>query len=76
MPVVALGTTEVGEAVPREAGVVSTRVETLKDALRRLLRDTDEARAMGEAARASALERYGLARFLADWDRLLAEVAA
>lgn len=76
MPVVALGTTEVGEAVPREAGVVSTRVETLKDALRRLLRDSDEARAMGEAARASALERFGLARFLADWDRLLAEVAA
>jgi len=76
MPVVALATTEVGEAVPREAGVVSTRVETLKDALRRLLRDSEEARAMGEAARASALERFGLARFLTDWDRLLAEVAA
>jgi hypothetical protein len=30
---------------------------------------------MGKAARETALARYGLARFLADWDRLLVEVA-
>jgi hypothetical protein len=29
---------------------------------------------MGKAAREAALTRYGLDRFLADWDRLLAEV--
>src|SRR5918992_57025 len=34
MPVVALGTTEVPEAVPPEAGVLSTRVEVLRDAVR------------------------------------------
>jgi hypothetical protein len=28
------------------------------------------------AARQAALRRYGLERFLADWDALLAEVAA
>ncbi|HYY76662.1 MAG TPA: glycosyltransferase, partial [Gaiellaceae bacterium] len=36
MPIVALATTEVVEAVPREAGIVSTRLETLKEGLRRL----------------------------------------
>ena len=76
MPVVALATTEVAEAVPPEAGVLSTRVETLKDGLRRLVADPDEARAMGDAARATALSRYGLRRFLDDWDRLLEAVTA
>jgi glycosyltransferase involved in cell wall biosynthesis len=75
MPVVALATTEVHEAVPREAGCVSTRLDVLEPALRRLLADPDEARERGRTARAAALARYGLARFLDDWDALLARVA-
>jgi hypothetical protein len=75
MPVVALATTEAPEAVPPEAGVISTRVDVLRDALRRLVDDPEQARAMGKAAREAALARYGLQRFLADWDRALAEVA-
>src|SRR2546421_735067 len=76
MPVVALATTEVVEAVPAEAGVVSNRLPVLQSALRRLANDRGEARAMGEAARRAALGRYGLRRFLDDWDELLEEVAA
>jgi glycosyltransferase involved in cell wall biosynthesis len=75
MPVVALATTEVHDAVPAEAGVVSTNVELLADAVGRLVADEEEAREMGAAARAAALERYGLERFLADWDTTLQEVA-
>lgn len=75
MPVLALATTEVPEAVPPEAGVVSTRVDVLEAALRRLVEDPEAARLMGKAAREAALARYGLARFLDDWDRLLEEVA-
>jgi hypothetical protein len=71
MPVVALGTTEAHEAVPPAAGVVSNRLDVLQAALRRLVADADEARARGAAARAAALARYGLGRFLADWDGLL-----
>ena len=41
----------------------------------RLLADPAMARAHGDKARAAALARYGLARFLEDWDRLLEEVA-
>ena len=74
MPVVALATTEVVEAVPPDAGVVSTRVEALADAARRLVADPEQARLMGKAARAAATARYGLERFLADWDALLEEV--
>jgi glycosyltransferase involved in cell wall biosynthesis len=74
MPVVALATTEVAAAVPGDAGVVSTDVDVLVDAARRLVADPEEASVMGKAARAAALARYGLDRFLDDWDRLLEEV--
>jgi glycosyltransferase involved in cell wall biosynthesis len=76
MPVVALATTEVPEAVPAGAGVVSNRLDVLADALRRFVADPDEARSAGRSARAAARARYGLERFLADWDQLLLEVAA
>jgi len=74
MPVVALATTEATEAVPPEAGVVSTRVERLEEALRAFLADPELARHAGRAARAAARRRYSLDRFLADWDRLTKEV--
>jgi hypothetical protein len=74
MPVVVLGTTEAFEAVPQEAGVVSTRLDVLEATLARLLADPDEARERGQAARAAALSRYGLDRFLADWDEVLTPV--
>ena len=75
MPVVALATTEVPEAVPPDAGVVSTRIDVLLEALRLLVGDPERARLMGKIARVAALERYGLARFLRDWDDVLFEVA-
>jgi hypothetical protein len=75
MPVVALGTTEAHEAVPHEAGAVSTRIDVLTGAVRRLIDDPGEALARGSAARAAALGRNGLKRFLADWDDALEEVA-
>ena len=76
MPVVALGTTEVPDAVPAAAGAVSNRVDVLGERLRELTADPVAAREAGLAARAAALDRYGLERFLADWDRLLEEVTA
>jgi hypothetical protein len=74
MPVVALATTEAVEAVPAQAGVVSTRIDLLAEAARAFIADPARARAAGDAARAFALERYGLGRFLADWNDLLTEV--
>jgi hypothetical protein len=74
MPVVGLATTEAVEAVPAEAGVLSTNPDRLWAAVREFLHDEDAARLAGKAARAAALERYGLTRFLGDWDSLLGEV--
>ncbi len=76
MPVVALATTEVPEAVPEAAGVVSTRVDVLTDAMRRWIADPEEAAERGRAARAAALDRYGLEKFLSRWDDVLQEVVA
>lgn len=74
MPVLALATTEAARAVPAEAGAISTNVRELLRCAERLLSDPEEARRRGKAAREAALERYGLDRFLADWDTVLADL--
>jgi glycosyltransferase involved in cell wall biosynthesis len=73
MPVVVLAATEAVAAVPPDAGILSTRLDTLRDAARWLLDDPVAAQRLGDRARETALTRYGLDRFLADWDRLLEE---
>jgi hypothetical protein len=73
LPVVALATTEAVRAVPAGAGILSTRVDDLVDAAGWLIRDPDAARAIGQVGRVAANDRYGLKRFLDDWDRLLEE---
>jgi glycosyltransferase involved in cell wall biosynthesis len=75
-PVVALGTTEAHQAVPRGAGVVSTNVADLVDGVRHYLADQRAAAAAGEVGRAYAAQRFALTRFLADWDHLLERVTA
>ncbi|MFJ4522068.1 glycosyltransferase [Streptomyces sp. NPDC088810] len=74
MPVVALDTTEVREAIPDGAGVVSNRLDVLEDAVRTFLAEPERARRTGAAARAAAQARYGERRFLDDWERLIKEV--
>ena len=76
VPVVALAATEAHDAVPPGTGVVTNRWSDVEDAARWLLDDVEAGAAMGKRGRAQALERYGLERFLRDWDRLLEEVAA
>lgn len=76
MPVVALATTEAVEAVPAGAGVVSNRVDRLRQGMARFRDDPEAAATAGRAAREHASSRYGLARFLRDWDDLLEEVAS
>lgn len=76
MPVVCLAATEAVEAVPREAGVLSTRLDVLADGVRELVAEPERAAQLGKKAREYALRRFGLGRFLADWDRVLARVRA
>lgn len=71
MPVVVLAGTEAVDVVEPSCGVISTNVSRLADAAREYLAEPEAARLAGKAARSMALQRFGLARFLADWDRLL-----
>ncbi|GAA4426731.1 glycosyltransferase [Georgenia halophila] len=76
MPVLALATTAAPEAVPPEAGVVSSRPQVLVETAQRWLADPDEARERGAAGRRHALERFGLDRFVTEWHHQLEEVVA
>jgi hypothetical protein len=71
MPVAALATTEAPEAVPPGTGYCSTDPARLAQALRELVAEPELARQLGTAARRHALHRYGLDRFLGDWDAVL-----
>jgi Glycosyl transferases group 1 len=73
VPVLALATTDAVAAVPADAGVLATDVNALVDAAQWLMDEPDAAYRLGERGRRAALGRYGLDRFLADWDRLLEE---
>ena len=48
----------------------------LRGALRDFIAEPERAREVGLAARRAALQRYGLDRFLSDWEALLSEVAS
>ena len=68
MPVVVLDTTEASRAVPSAAGARSSNITELITATRALLADPAEALHCGLIARHAALNRYGLPRFLHEWD--------
>jgi hypothetical protein len=76
MPVIALAATEAPRAVPPEAGAISADVDELVRAAALLLADPAEAQRRGAVAREFALQRYGLGRFLADWDETLTAALA
>ena len=76
MPVLALETTEAPRAVPAAAGLLSNDPAQLEARARLWLADRDAAAAAGAAAREHALAHYGLARFLAEWDMIMAEVTS
>ena len=59
--------------MPPQAGVAATSLQTLTDAVRWLIDEPAAARRLGAGAQHVARTRYGIDRFLADWDRLLEE---
>jgi hypothetical protein len=75
MPVVVFASTEAVEAVPSDAGVLSTDVSVLARGFRELVHEPDFAALAGKSAREHALKHYGLDAFLTAWDHLLAETA-
>lgn len=75
MPIVALATTELPRVIQNGVhGFVSTDPDELMDAMQLLLDNPTEARRMGDNARDLALRDFGLARFVADWNAVFAEL--
>jgi Glycosyl transferases group 1 len=69
MPVIALATTELPTVIENGVtGYVSCDVGELVEHMRSLLADPMEARRLGANARAVARARFGLDRFIRDWD--------
>jgi hypothetical protein len=76
-PVVALATTEVASLIRHGVnGIADTRVPVLVEAMHALLEDPGQARALGAEGRRTALERFGIERFVADWNDALRAVTA
>lgn len=75
MPVVGLATTELATVIRNGVnGHVDTRVEGLVDVMRALLEDPGMAARWGEAAARTARERFGIERFVADWQAAFRDV--
>lgn len=76
LPIVGFATTEMTTAIrDGESGFVHTDPARLVENMRALLADPGLAREMGERARAHALARFGMARFVDDWNAAFAQVA-
>ena len=74
LPVVALATTELVTVIKDgENGFIDTNVEKLIGHMHRLLADSEKAQRIGEAGRRTARERFGLERFVADWEAAFEE---
>jgi ADP-heptose:LPS heptosyltransferase len=75
LPIVALPVTEMPTVLRDDvSGVVEADIDRLMQRMALLLAEPDQARRLGEEARAVAQSRFSLERFTADWDRTLTSV--
>lgn len=75
LPVVALATTEMVTVIRDGVnGFIDTCPGKLAERMKLLLCDAKLARTLGEEARRSALQRFGIERFVADWNDAFLEV--
>jgi glycosyltransferase involved in cell wall biosynthesis len=73
VPAVGLATTELSTVIDNGVnGFIDTDPARLVAVMRRLLDEPETARRWGEAARRTALARFGIGRFVDDWNRLFA----
>lgn len=75
MPLIALATTEMATVIEDgETGYSDTRVSSLVDRMELLIKDKTEALRLGSNARSYARERFGIERFIRDWNKVLSDV--
>jgi glycosyltransferase involved in cell wall biosynthesis len=75
LPVVTLATTEMVTVIRDGVnGFIDTDTDKLLERMKALLADKVLAQTLGSAARRTALERFGIERFVADWNDAFLEV--
>jgi hypothetical protein len=75
MPVVGLATTEMATAIENGvSGYVDTDLRKLVDRMQALIDDPALARRLGDGARRRAQDRFGIGRFVDDWNRVFTQV--
>ena len=76
LPVVGLATTELVTVIhDGESGYLDTDPQSLVERMRALIDDPAEAKRLGDGARAVALERFNIDRFVRDWLDVFHEAA-
>jgi glycosyltransferase involved in cell wall biosynthesis len=77
MPIIALATTELPTVIENGVhGFVSADTDELINRMQFLLDNPDEAKYLGDNARHLALSRFGLSRFVQDWNAIFSEVTS
>ena len=75
MPIVALATTEMVTVIRDGVnGFIDTEPQKLEARMKLLLKDRDLAAALGESAKKTALQRFAIERFVADWNHAFLQV--
>jgi glycosyl transferase family 1 len=75
MPVAGLATTEMATVIRDGVnGLADTDLDRLVGGMEMLLADPGEARRLGQAGRRTARSRFGIARFVADWNAAFEEI--
>jgi len=75
MPIVALATTEIPTVIKNGVhGFISCDPAEMEKQMKFLLKNPDEAKRMGDNARQLAQERFGINRFVRDWNETFAQV--
>jgi hypothetical protein len=74
LPVVALATTELVTVIKDgENGFINTNIGDLIERMKELLANPEKARWIGEAGRRTVRERFGVERFVSDWESAFEE---
>lgn len=75
MPIIGLATTEMVTVVQNGvSGFLDTNVDRLITCMQQLLADPEGARRLGEEARRTARARFGIGRFVRDWEGVFSDV--
>jgi glycosyltransferase involved in cell wall biosynthesis len=75
LPIVGLATTELATVIENDvSGYIDTNLECLIERMQELLHDPQQAQRLGQGAKEQARSRFGIQRFIDDWNQVFDRV--